>query len=288
MGEIGTVGVVGAGQMGSGIAQVVAQAGFEVRLSDVSMAAVERGLGTIRKSLAKLAASDRSPITAEDAEAAIARIVPSADIAVHADADFVVEAVSENLELKVRIFESLLQVTRPEAILATNTSSLSITALAAKTDRPDKVIGMHFMNPVPIMKLVEIIPGLATSEQTLKATLELSAAVGKTTVQSKDIPGFIVNRVLMPYINEAVQALYEGIGTVEDIDTALKLGTNVPMGPLRLADYIGLDTCLAITEVLRDGLGGDSKYRTCPLLTKYVEAGWLGRKVGRGFYTWER
>ena len=288
MRTIQTVGVVGAGQMGNGIAQVAAQSGYDVVLSDISDAAIERGMNTIRKSLGKLVSSDKSPMTQEEADTALARISTSTDTSIHASADLVVEAVSENMELKLQIFDTLMRVTRPDTILATNTSSLSITALAAKTDRPDKVIGMHFMNPVPIMKLVEVIPGLATSDETREATLALAQAMGKTTVLAKDIPGFIVNRVLMPYINEAVQALYEGIGTVEDIDTAMKLGTNVPMGPLKLADYIGIDTCEAIMEVVREGLGGDSKYRTCPLLSKYVEAGWLGRKTGKGFYNWER
>ena len=288
MGAIQTVGVVGAGQMGNGIAQVAAQSGYNVVLSDISDAALERGMGTIRKSLGKLVASEKNPMTQAEADGAFARIVTSVDTEIHAQADLVVEAVSESMELKLRIFDNLMGVTRPDTILATNTSSLSVTALAAKTDRPDKVIGMHFMNPVPMMKLVEVIPGLATSDETRQATLDLAQSMGKTTVLAKDIPGFIVNRVLMPYINEAVQALYEGIGTVEDIDTAMKLGTNVPMGPLKLADYIGLDTCEAIMGVLRDGLGGDSKHRTCPLLSKYVEAGWLGRKTGKGFYNWER
>jgi 3-hydroxybutyryl-CoA dehydrogenase len=198
----------------------------------------------------------------------------------------VVEAATENIELKFKIFEALSSVVSQDIILATNTSSISVTAIAARTPRPDQVIGMHFMNPVPVMKLVEVIRGLATSDSTYETVMGVAERMGKTTVTSRDMPGFIVNRVLMPYINEAVFAVYEGIASVEDIDAAMKLGTNVPMGPLTLADFIGLDTCLAIMEVLHEGMGGDSKYRPCPLLRKYVEAGWLGRKAGRGFYAY--
>ncbi|HMV66148.1 MAG TPA: 3-hydroxybutyryl-CoA dehydrogenase [Myxococcota bacterium] len=284
--EIATIGVVGAGQMGGGIAQVAAVAGYGVRLQDVSEAAIERGLGTIRHSLSKLVA--KGALAEADAAAAIARIRAGVALEALGDADLIIEAATENVDLKFRIFEGLSRVARPGAMLATNTSSISITAIAARTDRPDQVMGMHFMNPVPLMKLVELIRGLATSDETFAAVEAAAQRMGKTTVIARDMPGFIVNRVLMPYINEAIYAVYEGIGTVEDIDTAMKLGTNVPMGPLTLADFIGLDTCLAILEVLHAGMGGDSKYRPCPLLRKHVEAGWLGRKAGRGFYVYNR
>lgn len=276
------VGVVGAGQMGSGIAHVAALAGHPVVLQDVAQAALDRGLAGIEKNLGRQVKKGR--VAEADAAAALARITTSTEVAAFAEAAIVVEAATENVALKNRIFEGLAAATRPEAILASNTSSISITALAAHTDRPDRVIGMHFMNPVPVMKLVEVIRGLATSDETYGAVVALAEGLGKTVVTSKDMPGFIVNRVLMPYINEAVFVLHEGIASVEDVDEAMKLGTNVPMGPLTLADFIGLDTCLAILEVLHDGMGGDSKYRPCPLLRKYVEAGWLGRKAGRGFY----
>ena len=282
--EIERIGVVGAGQMGNGIAQVAAMAGYQVQLQDVDAAALERALATIEKSLGKLVAKER--LTQADATAARGRIVTGTEVAAMADQHLVVEAATENVDLKFRIFEGLAGVAAPGAILASNTSSISITAIAARTDRPDRVVGMHFMNPVPVMKLVELIRGLATSDETFAAVEAAAQKMGKTTVEARDMPGFLVNRVLMPYINEAVYALYEGIGSVEDIDVAMKLGTNVPMGPLPLADFIGLDTCLAIMEVLHTGLGGDSKYRPCPLLRKYVEAGWLGRKSGRGFYTY--
>ena len=282
--EIERIGVVGAGQMGNGIAQVAAMAGYQVQLQDVDAAALERALATIEKSLGKLVAKER--LTQADATAARGRIVTGTEVAAMADQHLVVEAATENVDLKFRIFEGLAGVAAPGAILASNTSSISITAIAARTDRPDRVVGMHFMNPVPVMKLVELIRGLATSDETFAAVEAAAQKMGKTTVEARDMPGFLVNRVLMPYINEAVYALYEGIGSVEDIDVAMKLGTNVPMGPLTLADFIGLDTCLAIMEVLHTGLGGDSKYRPCPLLRKYVEAGWLGRKSGRGFYTY--
>jgi 3-hydroxybutyryl-CoA dehydrogenase len=276
------IGVVGAGQMGSGIAHVAALSGYEVVLTDVSEGAVEAGLASVRKNLGRMVKKER--ISEADAEAALARIAGGVTLDAHADTGLVVEAATENEGLKFQIFESLSQVTPPETLLASNTSSISITAIAAHTDRPDKVVGMHFMNPVPVMKLVELIRGLGTSSETFDTVEAIAQSMGKTTVEGRDMPGFIVNRVLMPYINEAVYALYEGIGSVEDIDTAMKLGTNVPMGPLTLADFIGLDTCLAIMEVLHTGLGGDSKYRPCPLLRKYVEAGWTGRKSGRGFY----
>lgn len=277
------IGVVGAGQMGNGIAQVAAAAGFDVTCSDVNDAAIARGQKTVTDSLGRLVKKEK--LTADLADAITARIRWGTDLAIHGDADLAVEAATENINLKFAIFEKLATTVQSGAILASNTSSISITAIAAHTDRPDRVIGMHFMNPVPLMQLVEIIRGLATTDEVYDATRAAAEKMGKITVVGRDMPGFIVNRVLMPYINEAVYALYEGIGSVEDIDTAMKLGTNVPMGPLTLADFIGLDTCLAILEVLQGGLG-DSKYRPCPLLRKYVEAGWLGRKAGRGFYNY--
>ena len=275
-------GVVGAGQMGSGIAHVAALTGYVVTVQDVSPDVLARARSGIEANLGRQVKKEQ--ITAAEAQAALGRLTFTTEVAAFADADLVVEAATENVGLKYKIFEGLSQAVGPDAILASNTSSISITALATHTDRPDKVIGMHFMNPVPVMKLVEIIRGLATTDETWQTVDAVARAMGKTTVVSRDMPGFIVNRVLMPYINEAVYALYEGIASAEDIDTAMKLGTNVPMGPLTLADFIGLDTCLAIMEVLHEGMGGDSKYRPCPLLRKYVEAGWLGRKAGRGFY----
>ncbi len=282
MSEISTLGVVGAGQMGNGIAHVAALAGMEVVLTDVSQAALDRGLAAVTKNLGRMVRKEK--IDRAAADAAFARIAGATELAPLERAGLVVEAATEDVALKFSIFEQLSRVTGPETLLASNTSSISITAIAAHTDRPDRVMGMHFMNPVPVMKLVELIRGLATSDATYAAVEAAARRMGKTTVEGRDMPGFIVNRVLMPYINEAVYALYEGIGSAEDIDTAMKLGTNVPMGPLTLADFIGLDTCLAIMEVLHAGMGGDSKYRPCPLLRKYVEAGWLGRKSGRGFY----
>jgi len=282
--EITGFGVVGGGQMGNGIAHVAALTGYDVTVQDISSESLDRARATIEKNLARQVKKER--LTSEQADAVVGRIRFSTELAALKDCGIVVEAATENVELKYRIFESIAQTVSGEAILATNTSSISITSIAAHTSRPDKVIGMHFMNPVPVMKLVEIIRGLATSDETYAAVDAAAQRMGKTTVVSRDMPGFIVNRVLMPYINEAVYALYEGIASVEDIDTAMKLGTNVPMGPLTLADFIGLDTCLAIMEVLHTGMGGDSKYRPCPLLRKYVEAGWLGRKSGRGFYTY--
>jgi len=282
--EIERIGVVGAGQMGNGIAHVAALSGHSVVLQDVSEAQLTKALATIEKNMGRLVRKEK--VSADEAAAAVGRITTSADSAAMKGCQLVVEAATERVDLKFRIFEGLAEVCDPETILATNTSSISITAIAAHTQRPDRVIGMHFMNPVPVMKLVEVIRGLATSDETYAAVDAAAQRMGKTTVLSRDMPGFIVNRVLMPYINEAVFALYEGIASVDDIDTAMKLGTNVPMGPLTLADFIGLDTCLAIMEVLHDGMGGDSKYRPCPLLRKYVEAGWLGRKSGRGFYSY--
>jgi 3-hydroxybutyryl-CoA dehydrogenase len=282
--KIEKIGVVGAGQMGNGIAHVAAVAGYDVICQDISEDAIARARATIEKNLARQVRKQK--LSAEEAEAAMGRLMFTTQVSDFGDRDLVIEAATENVELKYKIFRGLVEVCGPETILATNTSSISITGIAAQTGRPDKVLGMHFMNPVPIMRLVEVIRGLATSDETHAAVCAVAESMGKTLVQSRDMPGFIVNRVLLPYINEAVFALYEGIASVEDIDTGMKLGTNVPMGPLELADFIGLDTCLSIMEVLHNGTGGDSKYRACPLLRKYVEAGWLGRKSGRGFYTY--
>ncbi len=284
--DIARIGVVGAGQMGGGIAHVSALAGYSVILQDIGEDRVAKGLAAIQGNLGRQV--KKGQLSQADADAALGRIATSTEIAAFAECDLVIEAATENVDLKYRIFENLSKAVRPEGLLASNTSSISITAIGAHTDRPDRVMGMHFMNPVPVMQLVELIRGLATSDETFAAVESAAKRMGKTTVVGRDMPGFIVNRVLMPYINEAVQALYEGIGSVEDIDVAMKLGTNVPMGPLTLADFIGLDTCLAIMEVLWSGMGGDSKYRPSPLLRKYVEAGWLGRKTGRGFYNYAK
>ncbi|RMH42200.1 MAG: 3-hydroxybutyryl-CoA dehydrogenase [Deltaproteobacteria bacterium] len=282
--DVRTVGVVGAGQMGRGIAQVAAQSGIDVRLLDASLELAERGRDRIGRDLDRLVAKGK--MSAEDRDAIVARIQPIGDYAPLADCEFVIEAAPEREDLKLDIFRKLSEVAREDAILASNTSSISITKLGAQTRRPDRVIGMHFMNPVPVMKLVEIVRGLPTSDATVEATTALAKRFGKITIGARDIPGFIVNRVLIPLLNEACYALYEGLGTVEDIDTGVKLGLNHPMGPLELADLIGLDTCLAIAEVLHQELG-DDKYRPCPLLRQYVAAGWLGRKTRRGFYEYD-
>jgi 3-hydroxybutyryl-CoA dehydrogenase len=280
---INTVGVIGAGTMGSGIAQVFAQSGFTVRLHDAAPAAIERARGGIDKSLAKFV--EKGKLSASDRDAALGRLHPASSLDAFADVDYVVEAVAEQIEIKRAIFKTLDAVTRPEVILTSNTSSISITALGAATQRPDRVLGMHFMNPVPLMTLVELIRGQATSDASMNTAVELSQALGKTPVEAADYPGFISNRILMPMINEAIFALMEGVGTPDAIDTVMKLGMNHPMGPLALADLIGLDVCLAILQVLHDGLG-DPKYRPCPLLRRMVDAGHLGRKSKRGFYTY--
>jgi 3-hydroxybutyryl-CoA dehydrogenase len=278
---IKTVGVIGAGQMGNGIAHVSALAGLNVRLLDVSDDRVKAGLEAIKKNLTRQA--ERGKISNDDATQALKRIKTGIEYKLFADCDMVIEAATENEQIKREIFKALLPSLKPDAILCTNTSSISITRLAAVTDRPGRFMGMHFMNPVPVMELVELIRGIATEEPTFQAVKELTLRLGKKAAVSEDFPAFIVNRILLPMINEAVYTLYEGVGSVTAIDTAMKLGARHPMGPLELADFIGLDTCLAVMHVLHDGLA-DSKYRPCPLLVKYVEAGWLGRKSGRGFY----
>jgi 3-hydroxybutyryl-CoA dehydrogenase len=278
---IKTLGVIGAGQMGNGIAHVGALAGMDVRIIDVSEDAVKRAIETIDQNMQRQVR--RGMIQDDERKAALKRIKSGTDYALLKDCDIVIEAAVENEQVKRDILKQLVPVLKPDAIIASNTSSISITRLAASTDRPAKFIGMHFMNPVPLMKLVEVIRGLATDDETYGRVKELAERLGKTTASAEDFPAFIVNRILLPMINEAVYTLYEGVGSVEAIDTAMRLGANHPMGPLELADFIGLDTCLAVMQVLYDGLA-DSKYRPCPLLVKYVEAGWLGRKSGRGFY----
>jgi len=277
------VAVIGAGQMGNGIAHVFAQSGFDVTMIDVAATALERGKSTIASNLDRQI--KKGSLQASDKDAILDRIAASQSFDAAADASLVVEAATENRDLKFKIFSDLDRIASADAVLATNTSSISVTEIAARTKRPANVIGMHFMNPVPMMQLVEVIRGLATSDETTARVLELSKAVGKTPVEVQDYPGFVANRILMPMINEAIYCLMEGVGSAEAIDTVMKLGMNHPMGPLALADLIGLDTCLAILEVLHAGLG-DPKYRPCPLLRKYVAAGWLGRKTKRGFYAY--
>ncbi len=281
--EIKKIMVIGAGQMGGGIAQVAAQAGLQVVLNDIDAAFIDKRVAFIDKTLSRNVEKGR--ITEEDKQAALARLIPSTDLQDAADVDFVVEAAIENMEIKEKIFRQLDEITRPGVILATNTSSLPITEIAAVTSRPESVIGMHFMNPVPVMTLVEIIRGIATSDEVYQTVESLAKAMGKTPVEVNDYPGFIANRILMPMINEAIYCVYEGVADPEAVDQVMKLGMNHPMGPLVLADFIGLDTCLAIMEVLYEGFA-DSKYRPCPLLRKMVKAGWLGKKSGQGFYAY--
>jgi 3-hydroxybutyryl-CoA dehydrogenase len=281
MSKIETIGIIGAGQMGGGIAHVSAQAGYNVLIYDVSEERIEKGIATISGNMARQVASGKLDETAR--QEAIGRISGVSDMSGLAGADLVIEAATEDETVKRKIYAQLCPLLNPEAILATNTSSISITRLASATDRPERFIGIHFMNPVPVMKLVELVRGIATVDQTFEAAKAYVARLEKTATVSEDFPAFIVNRILLPMINEAIYTLYEGVGSVEAIDTAMRLGANHPMGPLQLADFIGLDTCLSIMQVLHDGLS-DSKYRPCPLLVKYVEAGWLGRKTGRGFY----
>ncbi|MDO5632214.1 MAG: 3-hydroxybutyryl-CoA dehydrogenase [Paracoccus sp. (in: a-proteobacteria)] len=276
-----SVGVIGAGQMGNGIAHVFALAGYDVLMTDISREALDKAVGLIDKNMERQVS--RGKISAEDKEAALARLTTTMTLTDLGQTDLVIEAATERETVKQAIFEDLLPHLKPNTILTSNTSSISITRLASRTDRPGKFMGFHFMNPVPVMQLVELIRGIATDEETYKTLLGVVEKIGKTAASAEDFPAFIVNRILMPMINEAVYTLYEGVGNVRSIDESLKLGANHPMGPLELADFIGLDTCLAIMNVLHDGLA-DTKYRPCPLLTKYVEAGWLGRKTGRGFY----
>jgi 3-hydroxybutyryl-CoA dehydrogenase len=279
--EIKTVGIIGAGQMGSGIAHVCALAGMDVRLNDLSEDRINAGLATINGNMARQVSKEI--IQESERKAALERIVPALAYEGLAPCDLVIEAATENEDVKHKIFSAICPSLRPDTILASNTSSISITRLAAATDRPERFIGIHFMNPVPLMQLVELIRGIATEDPTFEAAKQFIARLGKTVTVAEDFPAFIVNRILLPMINEAIYTLYEGVGSVDAIDTAMRLGANHPMGPLQLADFIGLDTCLSVMQVLHDGLA-DTKYRPCPLLVKYVEAGWLGRKTNRGFY----
>ena len=281
MAELKTVGIIGAGQMGNGIAHVAALAGYDVIMTDISDEALAKGMTTIEGNMHRQV--QRNMITDAAMKTGLKRIRTSASIKAHEAADIVIEAATEKREIKEQIFRSICEIVPAHTYLATNTSSISVTRLASVTDRPDKFIGMHFMNPVPLMKLMEVIRGLATSQDTYETAITFAGRLDKTTTNAEDYPAFIVNRILVPMINEAVYTLYEGVGTVESIDTAMRLGANHPMGPLTLADFIGLDTCLSIMQVLHDGLA-DTKYRPCPLLVKYVEAGWIGKKVGKGFY----
>jgi len=276
-----TVGVIGAGQMGNGIAHVLSQSGYYVLLNDVNQDELDRAIERVRKNMDRQLRSGK--ISAEEIDAAMRRIKTTLDLAELGTSDLIIEAATEDESVKQKIFDSMLPHLKPETILTSNTSSISITRLASRTDRPEKFMGFHFMNPVPMMQLVELIRGIATDQDTYNSCLEVVNSLGKTAASAEDFPAFIVNRILMPMINEAVYTLYEGVGSVQSIDQSMKLGANHPMGPLELADFIGLDTCLAIMNVLHDGLA-DTKYRPCPLLTKYVEAGWLGRKTQRGFY----
>ncbi len=279
--EIKKFGVIGSGQMGNGIAQVAAASGLDVVMSDIKEEFCENGFATISKNLDRMVKKEK--ISENDKNSILGRITTTTDLKDMESADFIVEAAVEREDLKFKIFQDLDKICPPEVILSTNTSSIPIGRIAAQTSRPDKIIGMHFMNPVPVMKLVEVIKGLATSTETFDTTWKLSQDFGKTPAEANDFPGFIANRILMPMINEAIFCLYQSVGKAEDIDTVMKLGMNHPMGPLALADLIGLDTCLAIMETLYDGFK-DPKYRACPLLRKYVEVGWLGRKTGKGFY----